>query len=54
MREVIVDELMFIEAFERDEDFSGPYSQSAYLYLETGEVIWVFESLGTPFSFTVS
>jgi len=43
MREVIVDELMLIEAFERDEDFSGPYSQSAYLYLETGEVIWVFE-----------
>jgi len=43
MRKVIVDELMFIEAFERDEDFSDPYSQSAYLYLETGEVIWVFE-----------
>jgi hypothetical protein len=34
---------MFIDAFERDEVFSDPYSQSAYLDLETGKVIWVFE-----------
>jgi hypothetical protein len=43
MRKVIVEELMFIDAFERDEVFSDPYSQSAYLDLETGKVIWVFE-----------
>jgi hypothetical protein len=43
MRKVIVEELMFIDAFGRDEDFSDPYSQSAYLDLETGKVIWVFE-----------
>jgi len=43
MREVIVEKLMFIEAFERDEVFSDPYSQSAYLDLEMGKVIWVFE-----------
>ena len=43
MRKLIVEELMFIEAFERDEVFSDPYSQSAYLDLETGEVIRVFE-----------
>jgi len=43
MRKVLVDELMFIEAFQRDEVFHDPCSQSAYLNLETGEVIWVFE-----------
>ena len=26
--------------FERDEDYSDPYSQSAYLYLETGGDFW--------------
>ena len=43
MRKVIVNELMFIHAFERDEVFSDPCSQSAFLDLETGDVIWVFE-----------
>ena len=43
MRKVAVNELMFIHPFERDEDFSDPCSQSAFLNLETGEVIWVFE-----------
>ena len=43
MRKFIVNELMFIQAFERDEVFSDPCSQSAFLDLETGDVIWVFE-----------
>jgi len=43
MRKVLVNELMFIEAFQRDEVFHDPCSQSTYLDLETGEVIWVFE-----------
>ena len=43
MREVIVNELMFIHAFERDEVFGDPCSQSAFIGLETGGVIWVFE-----------
>lgn len=43
MRKVIVDKIMFIEAFERDEVFSDLSSQSAYLDLETGEVLWVFD-----------
>ena len=32
---------MLIEAFQRDEVFHDPCPQSAYLDLETGEVIWV-------------
>jgi len=42
MRKVSIDENMFIEAFQRDEDFEQ-YPQQAYLDLETGEVIWVFD-----------
>jgi hypothetical protein len=34
---------MFVDAFERDVDFHLEYPQSAYLDLETGEVVWVFE-----------
>ena len=41
MRQVPIDELMFIEAFQRDEDFEE-YPQNTYLDLETGEVAWVF------------
>ena len=41
MRKVSVDEFMFIEAFQRDEDFEQ-YSQSTYLDLQTGDVIFVF------------
>ena len=44
MRKVSVDEVMFIDAFERDVVFSDPYYQTAYLDLETGRVIWVFEN----------
>ena len=43
MRKVFVNELMFISAFERDEEFYSHYPQSTYLDLETGEVIWVFD-----------
>ena len=32
-----------MDAFERDVDFHDEYPQSAYLDIETGEVIWVFE-----------
>jgi hypothetical protein len=41
MRKISVDEFMFIEAFQRDEDFEH-YPQSTYLDLKTGEVFWVF------------
>ncbi len=43
MRSVQINQLMFIDAFERDVDFHDEYPQSSYLDLETGEVIWVFE-----------
>ena len=43
MRKVVVNELMFIDAFERDEVFTDPYFQIAFLDLETGDVIWIFE-----------
>jgi hypothetical protein len=44
MRKVAVDKIMFMEAFERDEIFSDPSSQSAYLDLESGEVLCVFDN----------
>lgn len=43
MRKVVVEEMMFILAFERDEVFSDPCSQTTFLDLETGDVLWVFE-----------
>jgi hypothetical protein len=36
---------MFIETFQRDVDFEQ-YSQSRYLDLKTGEIIWVFDEDG--------
>jgi len=43
-RQIIsIDELMFMHAFERDIDFQEMSPQSAYLDLERGNVIWVFE-----------
>ena len=42
-RSVSIDEMMFIHAFERDVDFQDMSPQYAYLELETGNVIWVFE-----------
>lgn len=35
-----------MDAFERDVDFHDTYPQTAYLDLETGDVIWVFENDG--------
>ena len=42
MRKISVAEIMFIEAFQRDEDFEH-YPQSTYLDLKTGEVVWIFD-----------
>ena len=42
-RSVLIDEMMFIDAFGRDADFQDISPQFAYLALETGNVIWVFE-----------
>jgi hypothetical protein len=41
MRKVSIDEVMFTEAFQRDEDFEQ-YPQNAYLDLDTGEILWFF------------
>ena len=43
MRKIIINELMFIQAFERDEVFSDPCHQSAFIDLEKRDVIWVFQ-----------
>jgi len=40
---VSIDEMMFIDAFERDIGFQDTSPQTADLDLETGNVIWVFE-----------
>jgi len=42
-RLISIDEVMFMHAFERDIDFQDMSPQSAYLDLERGNVIWVFE-----------
>ena len=43
MQSVPINELMFLDAFERDVDYHDTCPQTAYLDLETGEVVWVFE-----------
>ncbi len=43
MRKVQVNEMMFIEVFQRDDVFNETYSQSTYLDLQTGQIIWVFD-----------
>jgi hypothetical protein len=42
MRKISVDEFMFLEAFQRDEDFEH-YPQSTYLDLKIGEILWIFD-----------
>lgn len=42
-RLISIDEMLFMHAFERDVDFEDLSPQCAYLDLETGDVIWVFE-----------
>lgn len=42
MRKISVDEFMFLEAFQRDEDYEH-YAQSTYLDLKTGELLWIFD-----------
>ncbi len=41
MRKISVDEFMFLEAFQRDEDYEY-YPQSTYLDLKTGKILWIF------------
>ncbi len=36
-------EISFFDAFGRDVDFHDLYPQAAYLDIEAGDVIWVFE-----------
>lgn len=43
MQSVPIDEALFLHAFERDVDYHDKCPQTAYLDLETGEVVWVFE-----------
>jgi len=43
MQSVPIDEVMFLDAFERDVDYHDTCPQTAYLDLATGEVVWVFE-----------
>jgi hypothetical protein len=43
MQSVPIDEAMFLDAFERDVDYHDTCPLTAYLDLETGEVVWVFE-----------
>ena len=42
-RSISIDEMLFMDAFERDVDFQDLSPQCTYLDLETGDVIWVFE-----------
>ena len=41
MRKISINEFMFLDAFQRDEDFEH-YSQSTYLDIKTGEILWIF------------
>jgi hypothetical protein len=42
-RKLVIDEVFFSLAFERDVDFHDMGPQSTYLDLNTGEIIWVYE-----------
>jgi len=42
MRKISIEAFMLMDAFERDVDFEQ-YSQSAYLDLEAGKVVWLFD-----------
>lgn len=43
MRELNIDQTLFLMAFERDVDYDEQYSLNAYLDLETGGVEWVYD-----------
>ena len=43
MRSLQINQVLFIDAFERDIDFQVMDPQSNFLDKETGEVVWVFE-----------
>jgi hypothetical protein len=43
LRPISIAEISFFDAFGRDVDFHDLYPQAAYLDIETGNVIWIFE-----------
>ena len=43
LQKLVIDEILFGCAFDRDVDFHDAYPQSAYLDRQTGEVIWFYE-----------
>jgi hypothetical protein len=43
LRKLVIEEVFFNLAFERDVDFQDVCPQSTYLDLESGEIIWVYE-----------
>ena len=43
MRTISIAEISFFDAFGRDADFHDLYPQAAYLDIEAGDIIWIFE-----------
>ena len=43
MRQPNIDQLFFMMAFERDIDYEDHFSQSTYLDLVTGDIVWLYE-----------
>jgi len=43
MRSLQINQILFIDAFERDIDFEDIYPYANFLDTETGEVVWLFE-----------
>ena len=43
MRTISIAEVSFFDAFGIDADFHDLYPQAAYLDIEAGDVIWIFE-----------
>ena len=43
MKELKIDQLVFLLAFGRDDDYHEPYPINTYLDLATGSTVWVYE-----------
>ena len=43
LRRIKIDQVLFEMAFGLDADFQNPYSNTAYLDRDTGDVFWVYE-----------
>jgi len=43
LRRIKIDQVLFEMAFGLDADFQNPYSSTAYLDQDTGDVFWVYE-----------